>query len=195
MAKKSKSKSKSKSKIKFKKLKPGKLSLPKKILKRFRPLVGIVMGSESDLRIMQSASDILKSFGILHEVRILSAHRTPDAMLEYATDAHTRGLKAIIAGAGGAAHLPGMIASATLLPVIGVPVNITKLAGLDSLLSIMQMPKGVPVATVAIDNASNAALLALRILALSDKSILKALMAYKKSQAAKVKLADRELRS
>lgn len=171
-----------------------KKSKSKKVLKRVQPLVGIVMGSESDLRIMQSASDVLKKFGVLHELRILSAHRTPEAMLEYATDAQARGLQVIIAGAGGAAHLPGMIASATLLPVIGVPVNITKLEGVDALLSIMQMPKGVPVATVAIDNASNASLLALRILALNDKSILKALLAYKKSQSAKVSAADKLLR-
>lgn len=179
MAKSVRSKSKSKS---------------KKIAKRIQPLVGLVMGSESDLRIMQPASDLLKSFGVLHEIRILSAHRTPEAMLEYATDAQSRGLKVIVAGAGGAAHLPGMIASATLLPVIGVPVNITKLEGIDSLLSIMQMPKGVPVATVAIDNASNAALLALRILALGDKSIALDLVAHKKAQSAKVKSADRALR-
>ncbi len=171
-----------------------KKSKSKKVLKRVQPLVGIVMGSESDLRIMQSASDVLKKFGVLHELRILSAHRTPETMLEYATDAQARGLQVIIAGAGGAAHLPGMIASATLLPVIGVPVNITKLEGVDALLSIMQMPKGVPVATVAIDNASNASLLALRILALNDKSILKALLAYKKSQSAKVSAADKLLR-
>lgn len=168
-------------------------SLLSKVLKRIQPLVGIVMGSDSDLRVMQAGSDVLKDFGILHEVRIISAHRTPEAMLQYASEAYDRGLKVLIAGAGGAAHLPGMIASATVLPVIGVPVNITKLEGIDAFLSILQMPKGVPVATVAIDNASNAALLALRILATEDKSLVKKLNIYKKSQAQKVEEADRAL--
>lgn len=174
-----------------KKLRPKKIK--KKLLKRIRPLVGIVMGSDSDLRVMQAASDILKDFEIRHEVRIISAHRTPEAMLEYATEAYDRGLKVLIAGAGGAAHLPGMIASATLLPVIGVPVNITKLDGVDAFLSIVQMPKGVPVATVAIDNAANAALLALRILGIADEGVVKKLTAYKKAQVKKVRTADRLL--
>jgi phosphoribosylaminoimidazole carboxylase PurE protein len=164
-----------------------------KALKRVQPLVGIVMGSDSDLRIMKVASDVLKDFGVLHEVRILSAHRTPEAMLEYAAEAYKRGLKVLIAGAGGAAHLPGMLASATVLPVIGVPVNITKLDGIDAFLSIVQMPKGVPVATVAIDNAANAALLALRILGTENPSIVAKLLAYKKNQMKKVKAADNRL--
>ena len=162
-------------------------------LKRFKPRVAIVMGSDSDLRVMQAASDILKEFGVSHEVRIISAHRTPDTMIEYAAEAYARGLKVIIAGAGGAAHLPGMIASATLLPVIGVPVNITAMDGIDAFLSIVQMPKGVPVATVAIDNSSNAALLAVRILATEDARLVRELNAYKKNQVRKVKTADRLL--
>lgn len=165
----------------------------KKKIPSITPLVGIVMGSDSDLRVMRAASDILKEFKVLHEIRILSAHRTPEAMLEYASEAQGRGLKVIIAGAGGAAHLPGMLASATLLPVIGVPVNITKLEGIDAFLSILQMPKGVPVATVAIDNSSNAALLALRILGTSDDSIARELLAYKKMQARKVETADQAI--
>lgn len=133
--------------------------------------VGIIMGSDSDLRVMQAAADTLGEFGVEFELTIVSAHRTPDRMVEYARSAAARGLKAIIAGAGGAAHLPGMVAAMTTLPVIGVPVNITAFNGQDSLLSIVQMPKGIPVATVAIDNAANAALLALRILGTSDASI------------------------
>ena len=178
-----------------KKIRPKKAKLKKKLLKRLRPLVGIVMGSDSDLRVMQAACDMLKDFEIRHEVRIISAHRTPEAMLEYANEAHARGLKVLIAGAGGAAHLPGMMASATTLPVIGVPVNVTALDGLDAFLSIVQMPKGVPVATVAIDNSANAALLALRILGTSDESVVKKLSAYQKSQVKKVRSADRLLAS
>lgn len=174
-----------------KKKRPKKLQI--KRLKRIKPLIGIVMGSDSDLRVMQAASDILKEFDVRHEVRIISAHRTPEAMLQYATEAYDRGLRVLIAGAGGAAHLPGMIASATVLPVIGVPVNITKLDGLDAFLSIVQMPKGVPVATVAIDNAANAALLALRILGATDEKIVKKLNAFKKTQVKKVRSADKLL--
>lgn len=133
--------------------------------------VGIIMGSDSDLRVMQAAADTLQEFGVEFELTIVSAHRTPDRMVDYARSAADRGLKAIIAGAGGAAHLPGMVAAMTTLPVIGVPVNITAFNGQDSLLSIVQMPKGIPVATVAIDNAANAALLALRILGTSDPAI------------------------
>lgn len=155
--------------------------------------VGIVMGSESDLRVMQLAADCLEQFGIDHEVRILSAHRTPTEMLEYAASAEDRGLKVLIAGAGGAAHLPGMIASATVLPVIGVPVNITALDGIDAFLSIVQMPKGVPVATVAIDNATNAALLALRILSTCDRSVSDKLHDFRKTQAAKVRISDKKI--
>ncbi|HLI95871.1 MAG TPA: 5-(carboxyamino)imidazole ribonucleotide mutase [Candidatus Baltobacteraceae bacterium] len=142
------------------------------------PLVGIIMGSVSDMDTMAGARDMLKELGIPYEMRVVSAHRTPVEMFEYAQEAARRGLKVIIAGAGGAAHLPGMTASRTLLPVIGVPVQSQALNGLDSLLSIAQMPKGVPVATVAIGNAANAALLAARILALSDEDILHRLAAY-----------------
>jgi 5-(carboxyamino)imidazole ribonucleotide mutase len=128
-------------------------------------LVGVIMGSDSDWPTMQAAAEALTEFGVAHEVRVLSAHRTPEAMLEYARAAAGRGLRVIIAGAGGAAHLPGMVASATVLPVIGVPVPLKYLDGMDSLLSIVQMPAGVPVATVSIGGARNAGLLAVRILA------------------------------
>ena len=162
------------------------------------PLVGIVMGSDSDWPVLEAAHQTLKDFGVAHEVRVISAHRTPDEMLTYAAEAKDRGLKIIIAGAGGAAHLPGMIASATVLPVIGVPVNITKLEGLDAFLSIVQMPKGVPVATVAIDNSTNAALLAVRILATLDSKLgsklTKQLGAFKKASKEKVKIADKKLK-
>lgn len=134
-------------------------------------LVGVVMGSDSDLPVMQAAADVLAELGIAHEVRVTSAHRTPEEMLAYGKDAEGRGLKVIIAGAGGAAHLPGMLASVTNLPVVGVPVRTSALSGMDSLLSIVQMPRGVPVATVAVDNSTNAALLAARILALSDADL------------------------
>ena len=132
------------------------------------PEVGVVMGSDSDLETMQGAADALAEFGIAHEIRVVSAHRAPRDMIAYGTDAHQRGLKVIIAGAGGAAHLPGMLAAATPLPVIGVPVPLRHLDGLDSLLSIVQMPAGVPVATVGVGNARNAGLLAVRILAAGD---------------------------
>ena len=133
--------------------------------------VGVVMGSDSDLDVMQGAIDILGEFGIPTEVRVVSAHRDAEGMLEYGRTARGRGLKVIIAGAGGAAHLPGMLASVTSLPVIGVPVPLSRLDGLDSLLSIVQMPRGVPVATMAIGGAENAGLLALRVLAVSDPAI------------------------
>ena len=142
------------------------------------PLVGIIMGSSSDLDTMAAARDTLQELEIPCELKVVSAHRTPDEMFAYAEDAAQRGVRVIIAGAGGAAHLPGMTASKTLLPVIGVPVTTRELAGMDSLLSIAQMPKGVPVATVAIGNATNAALLAARILALSDEKIKARLEAY-----------------
>ncbi len=134
-------------------------------------MVGVVMGSDSDLPVMQSAVDVLDDLGIIHEVRVTSAHRTPEEMIQYGKDAAGRGIRVIIAGAGGAAHLPGMLASVTDLPVIGVPVRTKALSGMDSLLSIVQMPRGVPVATVAVDNATNAALLAARILALGDAAL------------------------
>lgn len=135
------------------------------------PLVGVIMGSDSDLRVMQGAVDVLAELQIPHEVRIVSAHRTPDVMVEYARTAVDRGLRVIVAGAGGAAHLPGMTASMTTLPVIGVPVALEHFSGLDSLLSIVQMPAGIPVATVAVGNARNAGLLAARILAVSDPEL------------------------
>lgn len=133
--------------------------------------VGIIMGSESDLPIMGAAAAVMEQFSIPYEIKVVSAHRTPERMLEYGKSAKERGLKVIIAGAGGAAHLPGMIASVTQLPVIGVPVKLKELDGLDALLSIVQMPAGVPVATVGINNAKNAGMLAARILAVHDASI------------------------
>ena len=149
------------------------------------PIVGVIMGSDSDLPVMQAAADVLRDFGVEHEVRIVSAHRTPDVMMSYAREAAGRGLKVIIAGAGGAAHLPGMTASMTTLPVIGVPVPLAQLDGLDSMLSIVQMPKGIPVATVAIGNATNAGLLAVRILAISD-SLLRAQVEDHQAELARV---------
>ena len=136
-----------------------------------KPLVGIIMGSDSDLPTMQAASAICEEFKVEHEVAIVSAHRTPQRMVEYAQQAHIRGVKVIIAGAGGAAHLPGMVASLTPLPVIGVPVATRNLQGIDSLYSIVQMPRGIPVATVAIGNAQNAGLLAVQILAINDEQL------------------------
>ncbi len=135
------------------------------------PLVGVTMGSDSDLPVMEDAIEALRELDIPHEVRIVSAHRTPDVLATYGQEAAARGLKVIIAGAGGAAHLPGMLAAFTTLPVIGVPVPIGNLQGIDALLSIVQMPKGVPVATVAIGNARNAGLLAARILATGDPAL------------------------
>ena len=151
-----------------------------------KPLVGIIMGSKSDLPIMSKAENFLKEFKVPYEVKTVSAHRTPDYMAKYAKAAKKNGIKVIIAGAGGAAHLPGMVASYTTLPVVGVPINITSLNGLDSFLSIVQMPKGVPVATVAIDNAENAALLAVRMLSLSSKRLQTALENFAKNQKNKV---------
>ncbi len=135
------------------------------------PLVAVVMGSSSDLPVMQGAVEVLGEFGVPHEVRVVSAHRTPRDMLAFGQDAAGRGLRVLIAGAGGAAHLPGMLASVTPLPVIGVPVALSQLDGLDSLLSIVQMPKGVPVATMAVNGARNAGLLAVRILAVADAGL------------------------
>ena len=143
------------------------------------PLVGIAMGSESDLPVMEEAAKILAEFSIPYEMRVLSAHRTPAAMQDYAESAHERGISVIIAGAGGAAHLPGMIAASTPLPVIGVPVPTRNLKGMDSLLSIVQMPGGVPVATVAIGGAKNAGLLAVQILATSNTELQEKLITYK----------------
>ena len=135
------------------------------------PRVGIIMGSLSDLETMRAAATALQELGISHEMRVVSAHRTPDLLFDYASTAAARGIKVIIAGAGGSAHLPGMTAAKTQLPVVGVPVRGSTLDGLDSLLSIVQMPAGVPVATMAINNATNAALFAARILALDDENI------------------------
>lgn len=146
-----------------------------------QPLVGVIMGSESDLEAMQPAADILQEFGVPYELKVVSAHRTPEAMFEYATSGRTRGLRVIIAGAGGAAHLPGMVASLTTLPVIGVPVATKALGGVDSLHSIVQMPPGIPVATVAIGGGRNAGLLALRILGASDPAIAAKLETYRES--------------
>jgi 5-(carboxyamino)imidazole ribonucleotide mutase len=148
------------------------------------PLVGIVMGSDSDWPTMQAAAEALDEFGIAYEADVVSAHRMPDEMLAYGRGAHERGLKVIIAGAGGAAHLPGMLASVTPLPVIGVPVALRYLDGMDSLLSIVQMPAGVPVATVSIGNARNAGLLAARILASADGALLDAMVTFQASLAA-----------
>jgi 5-(carboxyamino)imidazole ribonucleotide mutase len=148
-----------------------------------QPEVGIIMGSDSDLDTMREAAKVLSEFGVEHELRIVSAHRTPDAMAEYARTARERGLKVIVAGAGGAAHLPGMTAAHTTLPVIGVPVQTKALSGVDSLLSIVQMPGGVPVATVAIGNARNAGLLAVQILATSNAGLAAKLDAFRKRQA------------
>lgn len=150
------------------------------------PLVGIIMGSDSDLPNMEPAATILESLAVPYELTIVSAHRTPERMYEYAKSAEARGLRVIIAGAGGAAHLPGMVASLTVLPVIGVPVSATMLDGQDALLSIVQMPAGIPVATVAIDNAVNAGLLAARILGVADESLRSRLHDYQKSLEAKV---------
>ena len=147
-------------------------------------IVGIVMGSDSDYPVMAPAAQVLESFGIEYELRVLSAHRTPQKMLAYGSDAYANGLRVIIAGAGGAAHLPGMLASVTTIPVIGVPVALKRLGGLDSLLSIVQMPAGIPVATVAIDNAKNAGLLAVRILSTADPTLSPKLSAYQSEMAA-----------
>jgi 5-(carboxyamino)imidazole ribonucleotide mutase len=141
------------------------------------------MGSDSDLETMKSASAVLDEFGVPHEMKIVSAHRTPDDMADYAKTARARGLKVIIAGAGGAAHLPGMTASHTTLPVIGVPIHSKALSGIDSLYSIVQMPAGIPVATVAIGNATNAGLLAVQMLAMFDESLAEKLAAYRKHLA------------
>jgi len=142
------------------------------------PMVGIIMGSDSDFPKMKPAAELLRDFDVPFEITLVSAHRTPDRMFEYAKTAHNRGLKVIIAGAGGAAHLPGMVAALTPLPVIGVPIRVEPLDGQDSLFSILQMPRGVPVATVAINNSSNAALLAIRILGAHYPRYLKAIMQY-----------------
>lgn len=157
------------------------------------PLVGVIMGSKSDLETMQSAADALSEFGVTYELKVVSAHRTPRAMVQYAESARDRGLKVIIAGAGGAAHLPGMVASLTTLPVIGVPVLTKALGGVDSLHSIVQMPAGVPVATVGIGNGRNAGLLAVRILASQDSLLAAKLEQFQADQRAAVDRMNEEI--
>ena len=161
--------------------------------KKNSPLVGIIMGSDSDWPTMEAAYNVCREFNIASEVRVVSAHRTPDDMARYAKTAHKRGLRVIIAGAGGAAHLPGMVASHTPLPVIGVPVESTMLKGLDSLLSIVQMPGGIPVATVAIGGAKNAGLLAVFILGSADEKIRAQILEFKKNLAAESRERGRKL--
>lgn len=158
------------------------------------PLVGVVMGSDSDWRVMSDASQMLSDFTIPHEVEVVSAHRTPDKLLSYGREARARGLKVIIAGAGGAAHLPGMLASLTPLPVIGVPVQLQTLEGLDSLLSIVQMPAGIPVATVSINGAKNAGILAARILGADDQRLGDRLEQYARSLQEQVEEKNRRLK-
>ena len=161
-----------------------------------KPQAGIIMGSDSDLNIMQAAADILKELGISFELTVVSAHRTPARLMEYAKTARDRGLKIIIAGAGGAAHLPGMIASVTTLPVIGVPIKSSNsIDGWDSILSILQMPNGVPVATVALDGAKNAGLLAAQIIGTHDTTIEERVQGYKNEMAALVESKAKELRN
>jgi 5-(carboxyamino)imidazole ribonucleotide mutase len=160
------------------------------------PIVGIIMGSQSDLTVMKEASDILNRLGISHEISIVSAHRTPEIMFEYASSAVGRGLKVIIAGAGGAAHLPGMVASLTPLPVIGVPIRSSNsIDGWDSVLSILQMPNGVPVATVALNAAQNAGILAAQIIGTSDSDVLLKVKSFKDELKEKVKKSNDEIQS
>lgn len=156
--------------------------------------VGIIMGSKSDLPVMQDAADICKEFGVEFEMTVVSAHRTPERMFTYAKDAAKKGLKVIIAGAGGAAHLPGMVASITTLPVIGVPIKSSNsIDGWDSILSILQMPNGIPVATVALNAAKNAGLLAIQILATADDSLAQKMQAYKDDLRKKVEESAAEM--
>ncbi len=157
------------------------------------PLVGIVMGSDSDWPSLQAATEICAQFKVVHEIHVVSAHRTPDDMSQYAKNAYKKGLKVIIAGAGGAAHLPGMIASNTPLPVIGVPIKTDGLGGMDSLLSIVQMPSGVPVATVAIGAGKNAGLLAMQILATSNTKLMEKLIEYKNALSVESRKKDATL--
>ncbi len=159
------------------------------------PLVGVVMGSDSDWRVMSDASQALSDFGIAHEVEVVSAHRTPDKLLSYGREARSRGIRVIIAGAGGAAHLPGMLASLTALPVVGVPVQLATLDGLDSLLSIVQMPAGIPVATVSINGAKNAGLLAARIIGAGDPDVADRVEEYARSLEQQVEEKNRRLKA
>ena len=158
-----------------------------------KPLVGIIMGSDSDWPTMKAAADVCTEFGVASEARVISAHRTPRDLEEYASTAHERGLRVIIAGAGGAAHLPGVAAAFTPLPVIGVPIESKALKGLDSLLSIVQMPSGIPVATVAIGGARNAGLLAVQILAVADTALQKAFLQFKSRLAEESRAKNRNL--
>jgi 5-(carboxyamino)imidazole ribonucleotide mutase len=159
-----------------------------------QPKIGIIMGSKSDLNVMQDAADVLKELGVPYEITVVSAHRTPERMFSYAKSAADRGLKVIIAGAGGAAHLPGMVASLTHLPVIGVPVKSSNsIDGWDSILSILQMPNGIPVATVALNAAKNAGILAAQILSTGDETIVQDLIAYKEKLKQKVEESAREM--
>ena len=158
-----------------------------------KPVVGIIMGSDSDWPTMKAAADACAEFGIAHEARVISAHRTPRDLERYATTAHARGLRVIIAGAGGAAHLPGVAAAFTSLPVVGVPIESKSLKGLDSLLAIVQMPSGIPVATVAIGGARNAGLLAVQILAVGDAALQKKLLAFKARLAEESRAKNRKL--
>lgn len=158
-------------------------------------MIGIIMGSSSDWNVMKAAAEVMEEFGITYEVDVVSAHRTPEKMVEYASSAAQRGLKVIIAGAGGAAHLPGMVASCTILPVIGVPVKSSNsIDGWDSILSILQMPNGVPVATVALNAAKNAGLLAVQILGTSDATLSKKLSKYKADMKLKVEAMSKEIK-
>jgi 5-(carboxyamino)imidazole ribonucleotide mutase len=161
-----------------------------------KPLIGIIMGSQSDLKIMKDAAEVLEELNVPYELTIVSAHRTPQRLVEYASNARQRGLKVIVAGAGGAAHLPGMVASMTSLPVIGVPVKSSNsIDGWDSTLSILQMPAGVPVATVALDGAKNAGILAAQIIGTSDKALAKRLDKFKKDLKVKVEAAAKKIES
>lgn len=163
------------------------------VMKKSKPIVGIIMGSDSDWPTLKAAAEVCAQFGVAYEAKVVSAHRTPTDMAKYGQTAHKRGLKVIIAGAGGAAHLPGMIASHTPLPVIGVPVESKALKGMDSLLSIVQMPAGVPVATVAIGNGRNAGILAVEILATAQAGLQKKLIAFKAKMAAESRQKTRNL--
>lgn len=161
-----------------------------------KPLIGIIMGSQSDLKIMKDAAEVLEELGVAYELTIVSAHRTPQRLVEYASDARARGLKVVVAGAGGAAHLPGMVASMTSLPVIGVPIKSSNsIDGWDSTLSILQMPAGVPVATVALDGARNAGILAAQIIGTSDKALARRLDKFKKDLKVKVEAAAKKIES
>jgi 5-(carboxyamino)imidazole ribonucleotide mutase len=164
-----------------------------KTLKKTKAKVAVIMGSSSDLPALKGAIDVLKEFRVSTEVEVVSAHRSPEFMQDYAKAAHARGLQIIIAAAGGAAHLPGMVASLTTLPVIGVPVTVGKLDGLDALLSIVQMPKGIPVACVGVENSANAGLLAVRMLALQDEKLSQKLFKYENSLRKKVSQMRRDI--